>query len=45
MARLNPARPLVSQDLGTEAVALATPLLPDLEGWARLFRVNGVDVT
>ena len=43
--RLAPARAMVSQDMGTEAVALATLMLQDLEGWARLFRVKGVDVS
>ena len=43
--RLAPARAMVSQDMGTEAVALATLMLQDLEGWARLFRVKGVDLS
>jgi hypothetical protein len=41
--RLDTTRPLVSQDLGTEAAAVATLMLQDLEGWARLFRVKGVE--
>jgi hypothetical protein len=41
--RLDTTRPLVSQDLGAEAAAVATLMLQDLEGWARLFRVKGVE--
>ncbi|MGO9008218.1 MAG: hypothetical protein ACLQIQ_12010 [Beijerinckiaceae bacterium] len=36
------ARPLVSQDFGLEAVAVAMLMLQDLDGWARLFRVKGI---
>lgn len=35
--QLNLARPMVSQDLGAETEAVATLMLQDLEGWARLF--------
>jgi hypothetical protein len=38
VARLNLNRPLVSQDLGAEAAAVAATMLRDLEGWGRLFR-------
>lgn len=38
VARLNLQRPLVSQDLGAEAAAVAATMLSDLEGWGRLFR-------
>jgi hypothetical protein len=38
VARLNLRRPLVSQDLGVEAAAVAATMLGDLEGWGRLFR-------
>lgn len=38
VARLNLHRPLVSQDLGAEAAAVAATMLRDLEGWGRLFR-------
>ena len=41
--RLDPTRPLVSQDLGAEAAAIAALMLQDLEGWARLFRVKGIE--
>ena len=41
--RLDTTRPLVSQDLGAEAAAVATLMLQDLEGWARMFRVKGVE--
>jgi hypothetical protein len=36
--RLNIHRPLVSQDLGAEALGVATMMLRDLDGWGRLFR-------
>jgi hypothetical protein len=35
--RLNLERPLISQDLGAEALTVATIMLRDLEGWGRLF--------
>ena len=41
--RLNLKRTLVSQDLGAEAAAVAMLMLQDLEGWARLFRVKGLE--
>jgi hypothetical protein len=43
--RLNPERPMVSQDLGAEAAAVAILMLQDLEGWARLFRVKGMELS
>lgn len=43
IARLRPGRPFAAQDLGTEAAQVATLMLEDLEGWARLFRVKGVE--
>ena len=43
VARLNPGRVLVSQDYGAEAALVATLMLQDLDGWARLFRVKGVE--
>jgi hypothetical protein len=42
--RLDPTRKLVSQDLGAEAAAVAILMLQDLEGWARLFRVKGMEL-
>lgn len=41
--RLDPARPLASQDFCAEAADVATLMLQDLDGWARLFRVKGVE--
>lgn len=41
--RLDTTQPLVSQDLGGEAAAVATLMLQDLDGWARLFRVKGME--
>ena len=43
--RLNPQRPLVSQDIGAEAALVATLMLQDLDGWAQLFRVKGMELT
>jgi hypothetical protein len=43
--RLDPRRPLVSQDIGAEAALVATLMLQDLDGWARLFRVKGMELT
>ena len=43
VARLNAERVLVSQDYGAEAALVATLMLQDLDGWARLFRVKGVE--
>ena len=42
--RLDVARPLVSQDLGSEAASVAALMLQDLEGWAQLCRVKGVEL-
>ena len=41
--RLDMTQPLASQDLGGEAAAVATLMLQDLDGWARLFRVKGME--
>jgi hypothetical protein len=41
--RLNLARPMVSQDIGEEAAALAILMLQNLEGSSRLFRVRGLE--
>lgn len=41
--RLDPTRALVSQDIAAEAASVATLMLQDLDGWARLFRVKGVE--
>jgi hypothetical protein len=43
MERLNPQRTLVSQDIGAEAALVATLMLQDLDGWARLFRVKAME--
>jgi hypothetical protein len=43
--RLDPQRPLVSQDIGAAAALVATLMLQDLDGWARLFRVKGMELT
>jgi hypothetical protein len=43
VARLDPTRTLVSQDIGGEAALVATLMLQDLEGWARLFRVKAME--
>lgn len=36
-------RVLVSQDIGSEAALVATLMLQDLDGWARLFRVKAME--
>jgi hypothetical protein len=41
--RLDTQRPLVSQDIGAEAAVVATLMLQDLDGWARLFRVKAME--
>lgn len=41
--KLNPYRPLASLDICAEAMAVATLMLQDLDGWARLFRVKSVE--
>ena len=43
IARLRLDRPFATQDLGAEAAHVATLMLQDLEGWARLFRVKGLE--
>jgi fumarate reductase subunit D len=45
VARLDANRPLVSQDLGTQAAAVATLMLQDLDGWGRLFRGKLMEVS
>jgi hypothetical protein len=35
--------PLSSQDLGTIVHAIATNMLQDVDGWARMFRVKAID--
>jgi hypothetical protein len=45
VARLDTNRPLVSQDLGTQAAAVATFMLQDLDGWGRLFRGKLMEVS
>jgi hypothetical protein len=41
--RLDLNRPIVSRDLGAEAVAVTTLMLEDLEGWGRLFRGKSME--
>jgi len=41
--RLNLSRPMAAQDLGAETDAVATLMLQDLEGWARLFQVKPLE--
>jgi hypothetical protein len=43
LAALDPRRPLASQDLGQDLWDLATAMLHDVEGWARLFRAKVVE--
>jgi len=43
IARLDPTRPLASQELGVEVLDVATRMLQDVDGWARLFRVKLVE--
>jgi hypothetical protein len=43
VTRLNPTRPLSSQDLGAEATFVALLMLQDIQGWARLFRIKGME--
>jgi hypothetical protein len=45
VVRLNPSRPLASQELGMEAAFVATLMLQDLQGWARLFRVKNMEAS
>lgn len=40
---LDLSRPLASQDLATDGYALASTMLADIEGWARLFRVKVIE--
>ncbi len=37
------SRPLASQELGVEVLEVATLMLQDVDGWARLFRVKLVE--
>ena len=41
--RIDPMRPLASQDLGMEMFEVATLMLQDVEGWVQLFQVKAVD--
>lgn len=43
IGRVDKRRYFASQDLGAEAGAVATLMLQDLEGWAQLFRVKGIE--
>jgi hypothetical protein len=43
IAELGPNEPLASQTLGVALAAVATLMLEDLEGWARLFRGKVLD--
>lgn len=45
VSRLDMNRALVSQDLGTQAGAVATLMLQDLDGWGRLFRGKQMDAS
>ncbi|MFN7307349.1 MAG: hypothetical protein ACK5TQ_12345 [Acetobacteraceae bacterium] len=40
---LDLTKPLASQDLAADGYALATTMLADVEGWARLFRVKVIE--
>jgi len=42
-AYVDKRRKFASQHLGNEAGAIATLMLQDLEGWAQLFRVKGIE--
>ncbi|WP_407050897.1 hypothetical protein [Methyloraptor flagellatus] len=44
VARIAGGRPLASQALGSEATAVTTLMLQDLEGWARLFRIKAAEL-
>ncbi len=43
IAQLDPAAPLASQTLGSALASVATTMLEDLEGWARLFSAKVVE--
>lgn len=45
VVRLGLDRALVSQDLAAEALAVATMMLQDLDGWGRLFRGKATETT
>jgi hypothetical protein len=45
LLRLNPVRPLASQELGAEAAVVATLMLQELQGWARVFRVKSMEAS
>jgi hypothetical protein len=40
---LDLTKPLASQELAADGYALATTMLADVEGWARLFRVKVIE--
>jgi hypothetical protein len=41
---LNAERPLASQQLGALIYGVATRVLEDVQGWARLFQAKNVDI-
>jgi len=43
MRDLDLTRPIASQELGAEVLEVATRMLQDVDGWARLFRVKLVE--
>lgn len=43
IAQLDPAAPLASQTLGSALASVATAMLEDLDGWARLFSAKVVE--
>jgi hypothetical protein len=43
LRHLAPGKPLASQDLGNQAAAVASLMLQDLDGWARLFRLKVIE--
>jgi N-acetylglutamate synthase/N-acetylornithine aminotransferase len=45
LRRATPSQNLVSQDLGAIALEVATTMLQDVDGWARLFRVKVVEAS
>jgi hypothetical protein len=45
VGRINPDNPLVSQEIGAQAAAVATLMLQDLDGWGRLFRGKSMEAS
>jgi hypothetical protein len=43
IGELDPRRPLASQELGVEVLAVATRMLEDVTGWAQLSRMKPVE--